>query len=230
MENVSVTRIILLIALLSSLCSHSVSAQETRYISDQLFVPLRSGQGNQYRIIHRGLPSGTAVKFVEQSEDGEWSLVEVRNGDQGWIRNQYLLEEPTASVKLSRTEAELQKLREEFANLQNDYRDLSGDRSSALNNLSSLTAQRDQLAEELATIKQLSANAIDLNQRYQDLLKKHQMLQTEADILKASNQRLQNDKTYNQWIYGASILGIGMIFTLLIQSLSNRKRKSEWIS
>ncbi|MBB3168105.1 TIGR04211 family SH3 domain-containing protein [Simiduia aestuariiviva] len=224
------TRIILLIALLSSLCSHSVSAQETRYISDQLFVPLRSGQGNQYRIIHRGLPSGTAVKFVEQSEDGEWSLVEVRNGDQGWIRNQYLLEEPTASVKLSRTEAELQKLREEFANLQNDYRDLSGDRSSALNNLSSLTAQRDQLAEELATIKQLSANAIDLNQRYQDLLKKHQMLQTEADILKASNQRLQNDKTYNQWIYGASILGIGMIFTLLIQSLSNRKRKSEWIS
>ncbi len=224
------TRIILLIALLSSLCSHSVSAQETRYISDQLFVPLRSGQGNQYRIIHRGLPSGTAVKFVEQSEDGEWSLVEVRNGDQGWIRNQYLLEEPTASVKLSRTEAELQKLREEFANLQNDYRDLSGDRSSALNNLSSLTAQRDQLAEELANIKQLSANAIDLNQRYQDLLKKHQMLQTEADILKASNQRLQNDKTYNQWIYGASILGIGMIFTLLIQSLSNRKRKSEWIS
>lgn len=224
------TRIFLLIALLSSLCSHSVSAQETRYISDQLFVPLRSGQGNQYRIIHRGLPSGTAVKFVEQSEDGEWSLVEVRNGDQGWIRNQYLLEEPTASVKLSRTEAELQKLREEFANLQNDYRDLSGDRSSALNNLSSLTAQRDQLAEELANIKQLSANAIDLNQRYQDLLKKHQMLQTEADILKASNQRLQNDKTYNQWIYGASILGIGMIFTLLIQSLSNRKRKSEWIS
>ncbi|UTA49298.1 TIGR04211 family SH3 domain-containing protein [Simiduia sp. 21SJ11W-1] len=222
---------ILLIVLAWAACTATpASAQETRYISDQLFVPLRSGQGNQYRIIHRGLPSGTSVKFIEQSEDGEWSLVEVRNGEQGWIRNQYLLEEPTAGVKLARTEAEMAKLRKDYENLQNDYRALSGDKSSALNNISSLTAQRDQLAEELANIKQLSANAIDLNERYQALLEKHQMLQTEADILKASNQRLENDKVHNHWIYGASILGVGMLFTLIIQGFSGRKRKSEWIS
>lgn len=223
-------RLLLIITALAAIFASPASAQETRYISDQLFVPLRSGQGNQYRIIHRGLPSGTAVKFIEQSEDGEWSLVEVRNGEQGWIRNQYLMEEPTADVKLARTEATLAKLQKDYENLQNDYRALSGDKSSALNNISSLTAQRDQLAEELANIKQLSADAISLNERYQALLEKHQMLQTEADILKASNQRLQNDKVHNHWIYGASILGAGMLFTLLIQGLSSRKRKSEWIS
>lgn len=231
MHVIKTSTLLLLATLLTAgLWAPSSFSQETRYISDQLFVPLRSGQGNQYRIIHRGLPSGTAVKFIEQSEDGEWSLVEVKNGEQGWIRNQYLLETPTASVQLERNQAELAKLRTDYANLQNDYRELSGDKSSVLNNLSSLTAQRDQLAKELADIKQLSSGAVELNERYQSLLEKHQMLQTEADILKASNQRLQSDKTYNQWIFGASILGVGMLFTLLIQGLSGRKRKSEWIN
>jgi len=214
--------------LATQLLSVSSHAQETRYISDELFVPLRSGQGNQYRIVHKGLRSGTAVKFVELSEDGEWTLVELRNGDQGWIRNQYIKAEPTASVVLESTQAELDKLKTNYANLQKDYRELSGDKSSAINNISSLSEQRDALAQELATVKQVSASAIDLNQRHQTLLEKHQMLQTEVDIIKADNQRLKKDKTYNQWIYGASILGVGMIFTLIVQGLSGRKRKSEW--
>ena len=216
------------ILLITQLASVSSIAQETRYISDELFVPLRSGQGNQYRIVHKGLRSGSAVKFIELSEDGEWSLVELRNGDQGWIRNQYIKSEPTASVLLTATAAELEKLKTNYANLQKDYRELSGDKSSAINNISSLTEQRDALEQELANIKQISASAIDLNQRHQTLLEKHQILQTEVDIIKADNQRLKKDKTYNQWIFGASILGAGMLFTLIVQGLSGRKRKSEW--
>lgn len=205
-------------------------AQEMRYISDQLYVPLRSGQGNQFRIVHKGLPSGTALKFIENSEDGEWSLVELRNGEQGWVRNQYLVDSPTAALQLKATQAELDKLKQNYTNLQNDYRELSGDKSSALNNVSSLTEQRDAMAQELAEIKQLSAGTIELNARYQELLERHQMLQTDADILKADNARLRKDRTHNQWIHGASILAVGMLFTLIIQGFSGRKRRSEWIN
>ena len=34
---------------------------ETRYISDKVYVPLRVGDGSKYRIVHRGLPSGTKL-------------------------------------------------------------------------------------------------------------------------------------------------------------------------
>lgn len=214
--------------LLLPVFSLSTYAEGVRYISDELFVPLRSGQGNQFRIIHRGLASGTQVKFVELSEDGEWSLIEIKNGEQGWIRNQYLLDKPTASVLLKTAEAELKKLQTNYTNLQNDYRALTGDKSSALNNLSSVTEQRDQLQADYDKLKQLSSSAIEINQHYQNLLEKHQMLQTEADIIKADNQRLKKDRTYSQWIYGASILGAGMIFTLIIQGFGGRKSRSEW--
>ncbi|AFU97374.2 TIGR04211 family SH3 domain-containing protein [Simiduia agarivorans] len=217
-------------AVFATLASGANAQTTTRYVSDELFVPLRSGQGNQYRIVHRGLPSGTELKFIEASEDNEWSLVEMRNGEQGWIRTQYLLDKPTAGIQLKSAQAELEKLRTQYANLQNDYRALSGDKSSALNNISSLSEQRDQLERELNELKQLSSGTIELNQRYQDLLEKHQMLQTESDIVKADNERLRKEKTYDQWIYGASILGAGMIITLIIQGFGGRKRRSEWIN
>ena len=201
---------------------------DARYISDELYVPLRSGQGNQFRIVHRGLKSGTQLKMLEQSEDGEWTLVEMRNGEQGWIRSQYLLDKPTAGILLESAQSELETLRRQYTNLQNDYRELSGDKSSALNNISSLSEQRDQLQRELTELKQLSSGAVELNERYQTLLERHQVLQTEADIVKADNERLRKDQTYDQWIYGASILGAGMIITLIIQSFSGRKRRSEW--
>lgn len=220
------------LALTVALASASLTtqAQETRYISDELYVPLRSGQGNQYRIIHRGLRSGSALKLLETSEDGEWNLVEMKNGEQGWIRSQYLLDKPTASILLAQAELELEKLRSSYNNLNTQLKALKGDKTSIAEQASDLQSERDQLEKELNDLKQLSSGAIDLNQRYQQLFEKHEMIQTQADILKADNERLKNDKSYNQWIYGASILGAGMLFTLILQGFNSRKRRAEWIN
>ncbi len=44
------------------LMAHSIGmAQETQYVSDMVLVPVRSGAGADYRIVNRGLPSGTAL-------------------------------------------------------------------------------------------------------------------------------------------------------------------------
>ena len=50
----------------------SAQAQDVRYISDKQYVPLRSGAGNEYRITHRGLPSGTRLTVNSESDNGEW--------------------------------------------------------------------------------------------------------------------------------------------------------------
>ena len=46
------------------------SAQDTQYISDMVLVPVRSGAGSEFRIVNRGLPSGTALLVYGQSDDG----------------------------------------------------------------------------------------------------------------------------------------------------------------
>lgn len=98
--------------------SNAAFAQETRYISDQLLVPVRSGAGGEYRILHKGLPSGTALTQFQVSEDGVWAEIETRGGTRGWLRAQYLQSEPPAALllaeareKLKQAEAERDRLR-----------------------------------------------------------------------------------------------------------------------
>ena len=49
----------LVLLLIAALVVPAVSAQEQRYISDELALDMRSGPGNQYRI-QRMLPAGTS--------------------------------------------------------------------------------------------------------------------------------------------------------------------------
>ena len=65
-------RATVMLLLLSCCWATTLVAQETRYISDMVLVPVRSGPGSDYRIINRGLPSGTVLIVYGQNDDGEW--------------------------------------------------------------------------------------------------------------------------------------------------------------
>ena len=88
-------------------------AQDTQYISDMVLVPLRSGAGSEFRIVNRGLPSGTALLVFGQSDDGEWTEVETRGGTRGWIPTQYLQKEPPAGLLINDMRLELEQVRGE---------------------------------------------------------------------------------------------------------------------
>lgn len=224
-------KILLPIALIWALlcCALSVSAQtQDVYISDELYVPLRSGMGTKFRIIHRGLPSGTKLKLLEENAEAGWSLVETAKGDQGWIRNQYINREPVAKLKLKRAEQQLQQLTQERNQLRNQKGELEQQNNNLKKQLSDSDSASQKLGEELAHIKQISAGSLDLHAQYQTLSKEHQLLQTQVDVLKAENERLQSDQVYHQWMFGAGILVLGVIVTLISQSMGKRKRYSEW--
>ena len=71
-------RATVMLPLLSCCWATTIAAQETQYISDMVLVPVRSGAGSQFRIVNRGLPSGTALLVYAQSDDGEWlSLIHI---------------------------------------------------------------------------------------------------------------------------------------------------------
>ena len=61
------------LALLALVATVTATAQETVYVNDKLFVPIRTGAGGDYRIIHKGIPSGTAITQFRLSEDGDWA-------------------------------------------------------------------------------------------------------------------------------------------------------------
>ena len=52
----------------SSLESES-RPSEIRYVTDLIYTPIRTGPGSDYRIVNKGLPSGTQITYFGTSEE-----------------------------------------------------------------------------------------------------------------------------------------------------------------
>lgn len=216
--------------LLIVLCTytHNAMAEETVYINDELYVPLRSGQSNEYRIINRGLKSGTPLTRLEQNEDQSWSRVRTQAGVEGWVPNQYLSENETAAILLSKAQTRVARLEKELQELKQQNSVLSQSNQEIKSEATESQSSSEQLSQELDRIKQISANAIELDARYRELLEKHELTQTQRDSLQAENENLKSDKRLSFMFYGAGILILGMLLSVILPALKPKKRYSDW--
>ncbi|MFL0799897.1 MAG: TIGR04211 family SH3 domain-containing protein [Agarilytica sp.] len=217
-----------LIIFLLSLVSPFVTAQQTIYVSDVLYVPLRSGAGIEYRIINAAMKSGTQLTRIEQSEDQVWSKVRTQSGDEGWIRNQYLTEVMTSQLKLNLAETKLARIEKANAELKNQNAKLTKENATLSHEGKKVSSSKQRIATELDKLKQLSAGAVELDRNYQELLQKHEVTQTQRDSLMAENEQLKGDKSLTFMLYGAGILVLGIILAIVVPVLKPKKGYSEW--
>jgi len=215
-----------ILSLAGSLLVMDFAAAQTAYIRDTLYVPLRSGQGTAFRIVHKGLKTGSKLQVLEVSEDTNYTKVSTAKGIEGWLQSQYLSYEPVASIKLASAEAKLAKLTAQNKELKSSSKNLSGKSSELSKTVAKLEKENTQLSTELKRITEISANAIKLNEDNRKLTESTQLLQNKIDLLEADNLRLQNDNTKSMWLTGATI---SFVFTCLGWFIASRKRKgSSW--
>lgn len=221
-------RIILFSSLAMCLYSASVAAQEIRFISDILYVPLRSGAGSEFRIINASLRSGTRLTLLEESEDKEWAKVRTPKETEGWIRAQYISPDIPAKMQLTQAVAKIAKLEQDKASLLQQNKLLTDESSKLQNVTSEQSASNESMSSELQRIKSLAAGAIKLDSDYRELLEKHQVIQTERDALFAENENLKSDQRMDYLLYGAGILILGIIIALVFPTFIPKKGYSEW--
>jgi SH3 domain protein len=198
----------------------SASFAEDRYVTDVIYIPLRSDKDNQATIIKNGLATGTRLKLIREEEDAnknKWSQVITSEGIEGWVRSQNLVAEPTAAMKLAA-----------LTSGPTDMVELQKQNIALKNELDSVKATHQSLAKELDEIRKSPTSDINLEQENQNMNRINQSLQVERDLLKAENDRLHKSDTYQQRIYGGGLILAGVILSFLLQLLGKRKRRSEW--
>lgn len=216
---------VLLLVIISA--SSQVFSQETRYIRDELYVPLRSGQSMQHRIVHKGLVSGTALTVLEMSEDQTYSRVRTRRGTEGWIQTQYLSKEPAGRDLLKVANASIEKLEQQNQSLKQELSALRAQEQKSRQQLDDLNRNNSSISSELSKIKAISSNAIQINQDNQRLLEENQMLGNKVDILTTDNQRLIDNQESDAFLNGAFAVLIGVMITLLVPRLWPKK-STDW--
>ena len=207
----------------------STLAQDVRYVSDQQFVPLRSGAGSQYRIVHRGIPSGTRLTVTQQSEDGDWAEITTDRGTSGWIRSQYLMTDTPAQVALDSAQQRVQTLADENATLQSQLDALNSEKVALLNQSTSTESDLRSVSEELTQLKQISGKAVQLDADNRRLVETSETLRASVDMLESENQRLEDKLRSNAFIDGELAVLLGVIIALVVPRLwPKRKRNDGW--
>ena len=81
---------------------------EPAWVSGEVRLNLRSGAGNQFRILGV-LKTGDSLQVLERSE--KWTKVRTAEGEEGWIPGGYLNPQPPPAIRLEELEVEVATLR-----------------------------------------------------------------------------------------------------------------------
>lgn len=204
----------------------ALPAEAAQYIRDVVYVPLRSGPSLQHRILEN-LRSGAAVEVLSSAEGG---YVEVRtaDGDQGWLEEQYLTDEPIARDRLEAAQAEAARLRQANRELQAKLEAATADQSTAVAQVAALRTSEQELNEELIRIRELSADSVRLHAENEALATEAQQLRQRTHEVEARNEQLSRRLERDQFMNGAYAVAMGVGLTLIVPRLWPRRRRSEW--
>ncbi|MFD2230563.1 TIGR04211 family SH3 domain-containing protein [Alkalimarinus sediminis] len=206
----------------------SFSQAEVMYIDDTLLVPLRSGEGLQYRIVHKGVKSGTRVELIAHNPDSGYSHVKTPDGITGYLPTRYLVKNEIARDRLVKVSAQLEKSQAKLAQLQTEMNELKQKYDSLSSNHEQLTRQSESTSSELQKVKSISSNALSLDQRNRELRKTNQELKNEVELLTTDNQRLKDKSETSFMMIGAALVLLGVILALIIPWLKPTKKNDSW--
>jgi SH3 domain protein len=202
------------LAIVSFFSMIALAHAETRYIVDQIKLPLRAGQGTNYSII-RMLPSGMAVEILEESAEG-YTQIRTPGGKEGWMLTRYLMKMPAARDRLAATEmkvAEYSALKNEKAAVEEEY--------------SRLQAENSTLRKELELIREASAQALAIASENKALKMQAEEAVLALEVTRNETEAIKSGESQKWFMLGGGAILLGILLGLILPSLRRRK-KSQW--
>ena len=213
--------------LLTMMTATGYATVEKRYVSDQLWLQLRSGPSNEFRIL-KTLASGSHLIFIEETEDKKYTKVKNDKGIEGWVLTQFLVNEPVAKEKLIFSQRKLKNVQAELTTLKQQTDALTKEKSSLSGDRSTLSRDKKNLEKELKRITDISANALQLDSKNIKLTKRNQELEIQLETLTADNTRLKDDKERTFMIIGGALIILGIILGLAIPAMRGGRKSGGW--
>ncbi|HLV76514.1 MAG TPA: TIGR04211 family SH3 domain-containing protein [Marinobacter sp.] len=215
----------LLFCFLLIISSVAVAQARTVWVDDKVYLPVRTGAGNQYRIIENAI-SGTRMEVLEAGDN--YTRVRTAKGNEGWVASQYLSNQPIAADRLQQATRELESARAELAKAREQLSTVTSERDELETAESNLSNRSEELQAELTRIRTISADAINLERRNRELLEENQRLRNDLEVLTAENERLEAGKESDFMLLGAGLVFGGVLLALLVPMLKPTRKTDNW--
>ena len=200
---------------------------ETRYVSDQLRLPMRKGGSGSFKI-SRMLPSGTPLEVLSVNRKTGWAQIKTPKGTTGYVLDRYLQDEPVARERIIEIEERLAGLQQAPDQLAAKLGQLQQAHQALIQQHEAITQENDRLTQELAAIRHASENVVRITEERDQLRSETRKLQHEAGNLRQQNMDLGSQSDQRWFLIGAGVLGGGIALGLLLPYLRLRRRSSSW--
>lgn len=214
-----------LLVLSSLLWAQLSQAQNTVFVSDEVFIVLHAGPGSNYRWIAK-LNPGTALTPTGTANEDEWTEVSTAAGSTGWVQSEFLSAAAPVRVQLPEMERRLTQLEERNAALRTELNAATEARENNAELASTTQADLQSTTAELAALKKTSSRAMQLDTDNRRLVENVETLRSEVDMLKADNQRLSEKLRSGAFLDGALAVLLGVAIALVVPRLWPRRRSS----
>lgn len=202
------------------------AAAETQYISGEIKVNMRKGQGTDFAISEI-LDTDDKVEVLRHYSNSGYSRVRTQSGNVGYILTRFLTSTPPPTERLEELRVELAALKEEKERLQASLQESRGAAQTAATEQSELAVENERLEKRLAFIEETSANVVKIGDENQQL--RERLLALEAEVSRLEQQNSELKTWYKGQNSGAMILGAGLIIGLISGRLF-RRRSGAWSS
>ncbi|HBI14852.1 MAG TPA: TIGR04211 family SH3 domain-containing protein [Desulfobulbaceae bacterium] len=216
----SFSRTMLLLLAILLPCGSPASAA-TWYVKPSAEVPVRSGQGAEFKIL-AVVPDGMAVEILEEVDP--WARIRTPGGTEGWLLKRYLTSETPLSTAVATLQTEKSRLEETSGELSRKYNELSATQARNEKELEACRAERDKALNDYETLRQDNADVIGLQKRFAENTRELQETREKLAALELANTGRKRNSSIMWFLAGGLVLLSGWFLGIL--SSRSRKRKS----
>ncbi len=208
-----------MLILIGLLLTVTLVAAETKYVSEELTITLRTGPGADRKIISL-IPIGRAVQVVTPGD--EWTEVMLANGKQGWALSRYLTNKEPASKVLARVQQKYTRLSEEYESLKKRSTQLSSEGKGLAGELAETQKALSKLTHEHETLKKDSKEFLALKAKYAKAVKDSQKARKEADELQEQYKELSYSEVKTGMLIGGGMIVLGFLAGYILKRPKRR--------
>lgn len=210
---------------LSLLSVSSAWASTTVWVTDKIEVQLRSGPGNQYRVV-KALQIGTELIQRDAGENNGYVRVSLENGEDGWIASRLLSSTPVAHVEAEENSKRMARLNDEIRQLKSERDSLKAQKENAEKSIQNLNGESARMASEVTAIKQASANVLQIQNERDQLTQEKVNLESQLETIKREKESMDSSLKQDWFMIGAGVLFGGIALGLILPRLTWRKKNS----
>ncbi len=200
-------RFIIFIGVCMILFCSTVQA-ETMYVTDDIKITLRTGQGIDHKILAMIKP-GQKVEVLQP--DDEWTQVQLPNGIKGWVLTRFLTHNKPCHLELEVLKKKYETLSAQSALLPKENRVYKEESKRLRAELSGSKEMLMAISESYDTLKKESADFLELKSKH-ELTSSQLADQTKkVENLEEELSKLLSHRNIIWFLSGAGVLVLGIL-------------------